>query len=629
MVGRQVLKQLKKEDALDDEQAANPNPTDMDIGRGFEQGGSNTNRFALFLTEQDDKDQKEQAEEQVCKPNLQSDCQARPTSRRGQKKSGKNSKRKEKSGSVQKRSNRQSTTTVDSESPRKTLSMDDLNKMINDLRSRQLDCHTRNNDGLFISYLHLDYNNEFAKKFKCKPPTNEKRQVHSNLRGHWRYNLLVSQTSAIYQVALGLLSMNRIKDCAFTIVHSYYYQKLEQQFILAPQSFLDPHDNFNHLGSLMYTSQNLLIAGEYSELTSIMDQCLCLLQVAFNPLCHIVTEGIHRSVLKSGNLRLPVPTAFTSPSSKHFDYGILPYNEYYENRIIHLILFRHVLLLNRRGLSRTALEVTKVLLNLDQSDPLLSVLLIDVFSMRSEQYDFFVEFYEERTEHYRLNTIPGMCFHYALALWKLGKEKEAGSALRSAIIKFPNTFYKLLDCLSICAEYRTHNNLPRPSTDDPPILTMLTTLFLKRIYKRVWACPDVLVLLENAVKLMIDIEPPEQRHYEQYRGLMPLVFRRHMFLTLNTMNLSDDNEDQFYEQMDCLMKMCEGGLALCYPVEFDPATIFNPFPPFENICGSYKLPAESEATGIENLSNSLRSLFTSLLPTSRDNNGSMSNRRFN
>jgi hypothetical protein len=55
-------------------------------------------------------------------------------------------------------------------------------------------------------------------------------------------------------------------------------------------------------------------------------------------------------------------------------------------------MFRHIQMMARRGCCRTALECCKLLLSLDNSDPLALVLQIDQYALRSQQYEFLSRF---------------------------------------------------------------------------------------------------------------------------------------------------------------------------------------------------------------------------------------------
>lgn len=86
-------------------------------------------------------------------------------------------------------------------------------------------------------------------------------------------------------------------------------------------------------------------------------------------------------------------------------------------------LFKWVQSLTRRGLHKTGLEVGKLLLGLNDEDPMGVLFCIDYLAVRSRQYGFldqFVNSYDSSTA-----LMPNMMFSVALAAWY--KEQEQGN----------------------------------------------------------------------------------------------------------------------------------------------------------------------------------------------------------
>lgn len=66
-----------------------------------------------------------------------------------------------------------------------------------------------------------------------------------------------------------------------------------------------------------------------------------------------------------------------------------------ENRCLYIALFRYSQLLTRRGLHRTALEISKLLLNFDpEHDPMGMLMLVDSFALLSGEYEWIKEMRE-------------------------------------------------------------------------------------------------------------------------------------------------------------------------------------------------------------------------------------------
>lgn len=114
------------------------------------------------------------------------------------------------------------------------------------------------------------------------------------------------------------------------------------------------------------------------------------------------------------------------------------------NEALFVGLFRYVQALGRRGLHRTALEVCKLLLQLDSDDPMGVLQTIDYFAVRSGQYDFLQRFVEGQGAGVDSASVllPNMVFSLALAKWyqeqhdaeKLSKKdkQQGGSSSTSA-----------------------------------------------------------------------------------------------------------------------------------------------------------------------------------------------------
>ncbi|CAK9299965.1 unnamed protein product, partial [Gordionus sp. m RMFG-2023] len=149
--------------------------------------------------------------------------------------------------------------------------------------------------------------------------------------------------------------------------------------------------------------------------------------------------------------------------------------KYRENRCFHIALFYHALNQNHSGCSRTALEICKLMLNLDDQDPLAILLMIDYLALKSKEYTFLIRFYNHYRTKFNLDVLPNYCFSVPLAYKlchiatlqatshvKTNKNKKknrsaneidinegnlevtAEKMLKEAIFKFPKLFFELL-----------------------------------------------------------------------------------------------------------------------------------------------------------------------------------------
>ena len=258
-----------------------------------------------------------------------------------------------------------------------------------------------------------------------------------------------------------------------------------------------------------------------------------------------------------------------------------------------------------RACYRTALEICKVLLNLDPSvDPLAMVLLVDFYALRSRCYQWLVDFYHHSNPTRNLSQLPNFAYSVALATFHLHLERndpellaKADTLLQDALLSFPSVLLGLLDKCSI---------EPDPSVmgcqyfldtrSDPPALSTLSSLYVSRCF-HCWKEPELLPWLErNVAKVVERVKANDPRVAEskterstRYQGL-PRNIHRHVIM-------SDNNKE-----------------ALSHlPTELKDVAIlgWDPLPPLNSI-NTYVAP-ERQPTNIDDPS-TLRMFFRSLLP---------------
>lgn len=145
-----------------------------------------------------------------------------------------------------------------------------------------------------------------------------------------------------------------------------------------------------HVDSLLTMADLYRSMGENAYADELMDRCLYVLELAWpSTLVAALTSGQH-----------PVR---------------VPY-EVDENYALHVVLFKYVHAMGRRGLHRTALEACKLLLTLDADDPMGMLCTIDYFAVRSEQYEYLYRFIEEYKDG-SAGVLPNMVYSVALARW--------------------------------------------------------------------------------------------------------------------------------------------------------------------------------------------------------------------
>lgn len=223
----------------------------------------------------------------------------------------------------------------------------------------------------------------------------------------------------------------------FAIEHSLSYRQLQQKFLTAVESM--DSDNIiqiinqqpYHVDSLIQLSELCKMSEDHAMAAELIEHSILSLESSFHPMFSLTT----------GMCRL--------------DY------RRQENRALYVVLFKHAQYLENRACSRTALEIAKLILTLEpENDPLAMILIIDFFALRSKQYDWLVQLYNEWEKKNNLSQLPNMAYSYALALFYVSKNniEVADKALQYALLMFPGVLRLLLDELAIQVDSRVSSH---------------------------------------------------------------------------------------------------------------------------------------------------------------------------
>lgn len=137
----------------------------------------------------------------------------------------------------------------------------------------------------------------------------------------------------------------------------------------------------------------------------------------------------------------------------------LPYT-YSGNRGFHLALINYIKAVGAKGCPKTALEFSKLLFSLDDSDVLGVRHMIDHYAIRSSDYEFLLKLFYSSEYHELFKSLPNMLYHISLAKFSLEIEKSkklkedipcpnSNELLENAILKFPQLFATLAKSISI------------------------------------------------------------------------------------------------------------------------------------------------------------------------------------
>ncbi|TDG52674.1 hypothetical protein AWZ03_000907 [Drosophila navojoa] len=371
----------------------------------------------------------------------------------------------------------------------------------------------------------------------------------------------------------------------FTFQHSQYYQGIQHMFLSALER-MDSEFLITlikrcpyHVDSLIQLSEVCKMTEDFALASELIERALLLLESSL----HINFS------LTSGNSRL--------------DY------RRQENRAFFIVLFKHAQYLEERACCRTAFEISKLLLSLQPDvDPLAMVLVIDYYALRSKQFGWLVEFYEQYNTSRNLAQLPNMAYSYALALFTLhGKCERANEALQYALLMFPGVLRPLLEEMSVQTDKRVLASsyfFTDVSGDQSPALHQLVCLYVCRA-KIVWRQNDVLFWLESTVNTVLDridskdpiINDYKEKRSLRYSGTPPRPILRHVILS------------DFKEKVP---------LAVFVAKERQAIMTYDPLPPADSV-SCYQRKSSSSSSPTTN-TNSVSMFFQSLLPSFNLNN---------
>ncbi|KAK1314622.1 hypothetical protein QJS10_CPA06g01434 [Acorus calamus] len=187
----------------------------------------------------------------------------------------------------------------------------------------------------------------------------------------------------------------------FRYVHSPSYSQAQRIFEAAKEA----HDINVVAGILMYYPYHIetlltiadmyKFSGEHQHSADTIAKCLFALECAWHPLFSPV----------QGNCRLK----YTHET----------------NKPLFTALSSHMQNIERRGCHRSALEVCKLLLALDDDDPMGAIFSIDYFALRAEEYTWLERFVEEYKSDASICLFPN--FSYSLAVCQFYLERDAAS----------------------------------------------------------------------------------------------------------------------------------------------------------------------------------------------------------
>lgn len=265
-----------------------------------------------------------------------------------------------------------------------------------------------------------------------------------------------------------------------------------------------------------------------------------------------------------------------------------------ENRSLFIALFQYQLLLSRRGLHRTALEVCKLLLNLDpKTDPMGALLCLDSFALQVRDPELVLDL-SSKFRNIQVQHIVGFAFSRVLAdQGSLGTVKTR-AALSHALIRFPMALKPILAACKQRNEGQLISRAPfvdwEYDVDDGGRLERLSKVYAVRSIA-IWSKPENMALLRAAAEdaIAIYVKGPSSTE-----TIADQISKRNQASTYLT-------ETRLYEQL-YISDFCDSTASL-------PAAFLDTEPVGGGIEAGRVLQADHLTTG-----GALRQFFASLLP---------------
>ncbi|KAJ3222443.1 Transcription factor 25 [Clydaea vesicula] len=311
----------------------------------------------------------------------------------------------------------------------------------------------------------------------------------------------------------------------FTFTHSKKYQEVQKKF-LDCQLTHDPNTIAHllrmhpyHIDSLLQLSEVSRHNGNMNDASELIEKALYAFENAFHSMF----------IVASGKCRLCFDRV--------------------ESRSFFLALYKHSILVSRKGCWKTSYELTKFLLSLDlDNDPMGCLLVLDLYSIKSQMFEVMIVMWDAAREIGKnlggLNCFPNWWFSTALAKKELHGEDQANCILEEALLTFPYFITKLYNKLGIVSDFQINPYFFYKGSgilgDDKesPILTLIE-LYLERS-SSLWKEPENLEWLKKVFNgLHSDLKHRNLKTFVDFRLKLfkntefdlPLNIKRHVYIS--------------------------------------------------------------------------------------------------
>ncbi|XP_053623811.1 ribosome quality control complex subunit TCF25-like [Plodia interpunctella] len=223
-------------------------------------------------------------------------------------------------------------------------------------------------------------------------------------------------------LSMSMMTTHNADRCHyFTIDHDRSYRRKHKEYLTYLEESQDELPILNirdtieilHVEKCLQIADMLFVIEEYRRGKKLIERIVAYLQYISHP------------AFRMNNRRV------------RLEYRVL------ENRVYLVSIVKYIYVLTNSACHRTALELSKVVLNLDPTDPLAMILLMDMLALRARQYQWVIDivpYWESvRDGKFLLNLQYSRAlskFHYIRE--KSGPTDEADNALKLAMKHFPS-----------------------------------------------------------------------------------------------------------------------------------------------------------------------------------------------
>ncbi|CAH0578053.1 unnamed protein product [Chrysodeixis includens] len=347
-----------------------------------------------------------------------------------------------------------------------------------------------------------------------------------------------NKDTAVYDFKKSGLSMSKYREengiMYFVYNHDEHYQKMHRIFLkryhTSSGSTLLMHLNDArrnmHVEALIEMSDILFRMEEHNTANEIIENVVTFLQYVAHP----------EFLLTNPNVRLEY--------------------KYIENRPFFVAMLKYAYLLSNKACHRTALEIVKMLLVLDPSDPLALLAVIDTLGLRSREHEWMVS----ATDYFMIERQGDLMYNvkYSLSLANFhvatktkGELTVANKLLQEAMLQDPVVWLRIMECASISnPKLSTHELFTSHALDTgAPGFDDLFTIYARMTWPR-WREPAVLAWAlacandladryDSELEVRMAAKRASNRYGSRYAVFqtLPREYQRHLSLLSNMAKL--------------------------------------------------------------------------------------------